>query len=943
MDVFSLFRKKPEPASRQLKGDGPFAINGYVPHKRLGKMTKADEEKFLYPVSPSVIDLLPWAEYLQNERAILLDDGISVGAVYAITPAPTEGRPDSRLEEIMDIVENALQDSLPEREANQWVVQFFCQDEPDLTAYMDTLRGYVVPWAEGTEYTKAWLAEQERHLKSVSVEQGLFIDSEITGAAWRGQTRCVRMVVYRWVEQPYRDMLSPVEALNQVCDRLSSSLSVAGIKCRRQNGEQIHDWLLRWFNPDPKWVDRETLYRYARHRDDVPGELPLLNDFGESIWFTTPWSDAENGVWWFDHVAHKAVAVQKIRRPPTVGQLTGEVRRGENINAMMDLLPAGTVVSMTLVIQAQDRLEEDFARLSRNSMGENVDSLRAREDAAIARTYLGNKHKLYRAAITFFLKAPDLETLDKHYLRMSTHLLASGLEPMLPEHDVAPLSTYMRALPMNFNPDTDRRNWYTRLMFAQHFACLAPVYGRDTGTGNPGFSLFNRGGEPLSFDPLLKADRDQNAHLLMFGPTGSGKSATVTSLMAQVMAVHRPRVFLVEAGNSFGLLGDYCKAHGLSVNRVSIKPGRGISLAPFSDAHLLQLEDPANLVVEEDKLPDLNDVFDAEEDEDDEKRDVLGEMEIAARLMITGGEDREEERLTRADRGMIREAIILAEKKTFAENRQMLPEDLKDALLNIARDDSLDEQGRPKRTPQRRARAEEMAEAMHMFTEGFEGELFNRPGTPWPEVDITIVDLGTLARDGYSAQMAVSLIALFNTINNIAERDQFGERQIVVGIDEAHLITTNPLLAPYLTKIVKMWRKLGAWLWQFTQNLSDYQAISKKMLNMAEWWLCLNLPKGEIEEVGKFKTLTKEEEAMMASTRKTGNYTEGVVLSAKMKALFRVVQPSIYLALGQTEKHEKAKRRELMDKYHCSELEAAIRIARELDRTRGLRREPENV
>ena len=376
---------------------------------------------------------------------------------------------------------------------------------------------------------------------------------------------------------------------------------------------------------------------------------------------------------------------------------------------------------------------------------------------------------------------------------------------------------------------------------------------------------------------------------------------------------------------------------------MSIKPGRGISLAPFSDAHLLQLEDPANLVVEEDKLPDLNAVFDAEEDEDDEKRDVLGEMEIAARLMITGGEDREEERLTRADRGMIREAIILAEKKTFAENRQMLPEDLKDALLNIARDDSLDEQGRPKRTPQRRARAEEMAEAMHMFTEGFEGELFNRPGTPWPEVDITIVDLGTLARDGYSAQMAVALIALFNTINNIAERDQFGERQIVVGIDEAHLITTNPLLAPYLTKIVKMWRKLGAWLWQFTQNLSDYQAISKKMLNMAEWWLCLNLPKGEIEEVGKFKTLTKEEEAMMASTRKTGNYTEGVVLSAKMKALFRVVQPSIYLALGQTEKHEKAKRRELMDKYHCSELEAAIRIARELDRTRGLRREPENV
>lgn len=937
MGVFSLFRKKPEPASRQLKGDGPFAINGYVPHKRPGKMTKADEEKFLYPVSPSVIDLLPWAEYLQNERAILLDDGLSVGAVYAITPAPTEGRPDSRLEEIMDIVENALQDSLPEREANQWVVQFFCQDEPDLTAYMDTLRGYVVPWAEGTEYTKAWLAEQERHLKSVSVEQGLFIDREITGAAWRGQTRRVRMVVYRWVEQPYRDMLSPVEALNQVCDRLSSSLSVAGIKCRRQNGEQIHDWLLRWFNPDPEWVDRETLYRYARHRDDVPGELPLLNDFGESLWFTTPWSDAENGVWWFDHVAHKAVTVQKMRRPPSVGQLTGEVRRGENINAIMDLLPPGTVIGMTLVIQAQDRLEEDFSRLSRNSMGENVDSLRAREDAAIARTYLGNKHKLYRAAITFFLKAQDVETLDKHYLQMSTHLLASGLEPMLPEHDVAPLSTYMRALPMNFNPDTDRRNWYTRLMFAQHFACLAPVYGRETGSGHPGFSFFNRGGEPLTVDPLNKKDRTSNAHMVLLGPTGSGKSATMVGVSCQLMALHRPRYYIIEAGNSFGLAGDYWAENGLSVYQVSIKPGRALSLAPFADSHILVETDPHKLVTDEQELPDLD------EDEDGEERDVLGEMEIIARLMITGGEKNEEERMTRADRGLLREAIVATAFRVHQEGRQMLPEDLMETLREISRDNSTDASGREKRTAARRARAEEMSEAMRMFTEGFEGQLFNRPGAAWPEADVTIVDLGTFARDGYEAQMAVAVIALLNTINNIAERDQFSDRQIVTSIDEAHIITKNPLLSPYTVKIVKMWRKLGAWLWLFTQNLKDFPDESEKMLNMAEWWILLNLPLDEIEQVTRFKNLTEEQKTMTGSATRTGNYTEGVIISEKMTSLFRVVPPSIYLALGQTEKDEKSTRRKLMEKYNCSELEAAIRIARELDRKRGISTEPENV
>nr|CBX79415.1 hypothetical protein EAIL5_0595 [Erwinia amylovora ATCC BAA-2158] len=73
---------------------------------------------------------------------------MSVGAVYEIIPTGTEGRPASRLDEIRDVVENALQDSLPELDSHQWVVQFYCQDESDLSCYMDKVRGYVRPWAQ---------------------------------------------------------------------------------------------------------------------------------------------------------------------------------------------------------------------------------------------------------------------------------------------------------------------------------------------------------------------------------------------------------------------------------------------------------------------------------------------------------------------------------------------------------------------------------------------------------------------------------------------------------------------------------------------------------------------------------------------------------------------------------------------------------------------------
>lgn len=929
--AFSLFRRRAEAQEAHQYGDGPFSVNGHEPLTREGRLTRSEEAK-LYETAPSIIDHIPWGEYLPEHQCILLDDGVSVGAVYEIIPVGTEGRPDSRLEEIRDVVENALQDSLPELDTHQWVVQFYCQDESDLMVYMDKIRGYVKPRAQGTDFTDAWLREQARHLQNVATEKGLFVDEAVTGAPWRGQIRRTRMVIYRWVESPYRDPMAPEVLLKQVCDRLTAAMSGAGIQCQRQNGEQIHSWLLRWFNPEPTWVDKATLYRCARHTDDAPGELPLLNDFSESLWFTRPRSDAEKGVWWFDDVAHRAVPVARLRSAPTTGHLTGEVRRGDNINAIMDLLPEGTVLVMTLVIHPQDKLEENFARLSRDSMGENVDSLRAREDAATARTYLGNKHKLYRAAITLLIKARDLPSLDSRYLDLSSKLLNCGLEPVNPEHDIGPLSTYMRALPMCFNPEQDRHNWYTRLMFVQHFACLAPVYGRDTGTGNPGFTFFNRGGGPLSVDPLNKNDRTQNAHLLLFGPTGAGKSATALDKLAQMIAIYRSRIFLLEAGNSFGLAGDYFESLGLTVHRVSIKPGKAISLAPFGDSHLLMQEKPDELIISEDALPDIDD------DEDkDEKRDVLGEMEIAARLMITGGEPAEEQRMTRADRGMIREAIMIAARSTFEAGRQMLPEDLMLALQGIARDAGMGEDGRERRTAARRARAEEMSEALRMFTEGFEGELFNRPGTPWPEADVTIVDLGTLAREGYEAQMAVAVISLLNTINNIAEREQYSDRDIIVSIDEAHIVTANPLMGPYATKIVKMWRKLGAWLWLFTQNLADFPDTAKKMLNMAEWWICLVMPPDEVEQIARFKTLNSEQKAMLLSaTKLPKKYTEGVILSRKVQALFRAVPPSLYLALGMTEKEEKAERRLIMNELQCSELEAAFHVARRLDENRGL-------
>jgi hypothetical protein len=252
----------------------------------------------------------------------------------------------------------------------------------------------------------------------------------------------------------------------------------------------------------------------------------------------------------------------------------------------------------------------------------------------------------------------------------------------------------------------------------------------------------------------------------------------------------------------------------------------------------------------------------------------------------------------------------------------VLTRDVRDALRERARDATLPEM--------RRARLLEMADAMDMFCQGVDGEMFDRPGTPWPEADITIVDLATFAREGYNAQLSIAYISLINTVNNIAERDQFLGRPIINVTDEGHIITKNPLLAPYVVKITKMWRKLGAWFWLATQNLDDLPKAAEPMLNMIEWWICLSMPPDEVEKIARFRELNASQKALMLSARKeAGKFSEGVILSKSMEVLFRAVPPSLYLAMAMTEPEEKAERFQLMQQHGISELDAAFKRGRE--------------
>ncbi|MGH8514509.1 MAG: conjugative transfer ATPase, partial [Gammaproteobacteria bacterium] len=278
-------------------------------------------------------------------------------------------------------------------------------------------------------------------------------------------------------------------------------------------------------------------------------------------------------------------------------------------------------------------------------------------------------------------------------------------------------------------------------------------------------------------------------------------------------------------------------------------------------------------------------------------------------------------RLSRAGRLILRKAILKAAEDAKRDGRtQVLTRDVAQALRTL-----------PDIEAHRKLEAEDMAEGLDLFCTGIQGHFFNREGRPWPAADVTVLELGLLAREGYEDSLAVAYTSIMSHIQDFVERHQREGRPTIVVNDEAHLITIHPLLAPYTAKAIRLWRKYGAWYWAITHSLEDFPESARRMLNMMEWWLCLAMESDEAEQVGRFRELTPAQRAMLLATRKEpGKYTEGAILGAHFQALLRIIPPPLALALAMTEPEEKAERARIRRKKQCTELEAAYEIAERL-------------
>tara|TARA_B100000989_G_scaffold296861_2_gene281037 strand:+ start:8252 stop:11014 length:2763 start_codon:yes stop_codon:yes gene_type:complete len=890
-----------------------------------------------YAMPQSITGHLPWKEYSHENKCFLLSDGKSVGSCLEVTMAPVESRSADYLEALVKQIQWMIGDAVPQDVNDPWIVQCYVQDDERLDDVYGQLEKQLSE-SKTNPLKEAHLDIMSEHFDFLTQPCGAFYDRVVSGTRFKASERRVRLVIYRWYSNGNNESLSArVEKLRQIVGIFIRQLKAIGIRARVINGADFYDWLVRWFNPSPKMFDNDVNKLLAAC--PFPQDIPHGWDLSEQLFFSTPES-VEDG-WVFDDNYHQVVSIQSLRQSPKAGLLTAELPHLDNTYSLFDKLPAGSILNMTFVAICQRQVTRHLERVKKSAIGKESKAILTKSAVNQAEQAIEKQNYLFPTAINVYLKAETSAELKQQRNTLSALLNTNGLKTFSDANDLLPVQHYLTFLPMNYDYHFDKKNLYrSRYFYLSDIAKLLPLYGRSRGSSEVSAGFFNRGGEPIGHDPLT--DWVNNAHMFIVGDTGTGKSNLLSSLMTSSLARHNPYLVILEAGGSFDLLAKFYEKHGKSVNKVDFTVPQ--SLNPFADAitalnqHEMieqqekQLIDSLNRPTSKFTIPENCE----EESSESDVRDYFSEMSLALRLLVTGGIRKEEEKFTRTDAMLLMDILMQAAKDARDAGKQQVT--ITDILTGIetliTQQDSIQELDIIKRL-------REMHHNIRLSIRDTTARtFFNRPGEPWPINDVTLVNLsrfkGTKSEDNEndekSLYLALAVIGCLNKVMALAESKRTDGRPIILAIDEAHILTKNPIIAGLLVLVAKMARKLGLWLWIATQHVRDLPNESKKILAMLETWICLVVGGQEqIDDIKRFKTLSIEDEQMLLNAAKQdGCYSEGVLLGKKHSFLFRNIPPREYLSLVMTNPQQKLYRQTLMEKHGIDEYAAAMRVAQEM-------------
>ncbi|PSW46875.1 conjugative transfer ATPase [Photobacterium kishitanii] len=894
----------------------------------------------------SFSDLMSVGEYVEETQTFELTDLKSHAVVLNITSIPTEGRSDDELVELRQEVINAFSNTFSKTSVTPFIMQTYMYKEESLNTFLREASDFIKPVIRDTEYTQQYLSMMDKHFKGISKPGGIFFDERVTKSNFRGQIKRAKLIIYRNLNNSENSCDAATE-INDLAANFISQLSSTGIKASRDNGQDFQQWLTHWFNPKPLLTngDIDRLDDITKFPDAL--RKPLGYSIADNVVYGQPISDPENRCWYFDGIPHQFIRVATLQVQPLVGQITGEIGKGtgkaRQSTALIDSLPDGTIWHQTIVFSDSKFVDQKIMGLKGVGKSEAKDAIGA--ENAISSLIESRDHGAnhYMSSMGMFIRADSnvdpceyMSSLKRNRDLVQQLLLTNGLRPMDISADEVQVESYIPHLPMNYSLKDDPFNVYMGLYYDSDVVNLLPIWGRETGTKNLGMINVNRGGEPQCFDMFGK-DKVRSSHCVLIGPQGSGKSATMVAIAEALMAVHRPRLTIIEKGNSFRVLGEHFARYELNVQRIPLGSRRAAAFfCPYLESNLL-FDERYKETDEWLDTPDEDDEDDedsAEDEGDSAKREPMTEMLTATIIMITGGEPAQAKLVTETHKALLQEAIEIAARNSLKLGQQTITSDVCNALESVIDESNVQEVVKDQ--------MRNYLKALTSWTTGDRGRLFNRRGKTFnDDSDVTIIDIGQYDAEAKSAELSVIYIALSTHLFNLGEKYQNSGRDTVLLQDETHVFTDKPLLAPYMATAVKLMRKLGLKALYATQNVGDFKNGAEKILKLVEWWILLNPEVTEIEEASNYRILTTAQKEMILSCAKLERaYTEGVIMGNRNvigEMLTRFVPPSEVLARAMTDTSEKTERREIREKYKfSSDIEAAEYMAYQLDVVRNI-------
>jgi hypothetical protein len=410
---------------------------------------KISDIKKAYQRQPSLSESLPWMEYDPERQCFLLDDGVSVGAVFELADVPSEGRSEDYLNQLQQGLQGVFQDVFPAYfdDESPWIVQFFVQDELSLEKFYTEVENYVKPAAKQTKYTQNYLNILKQHTEFLTQSQGIFTDTKVSGTVFRGRVRKVRAVVYRLLtgKAKRRRGRSAIQDLNTVAQTFVSKFESCGVKVKRYGGKEFYDWMVRWFNPASKQGDGNTdtlLKRCPYPNDD---EMPFGYDFSERLFFSVPKSDHEKGVWYFDGKPHKYAPILGLNTLPQIGHLTRERSFGNYAYGLFDRFPEDSVFQMTVVIQSQEAVKNHLFRIEHSTKrATSTEAEMAREDCALAKRSIESGNYFFPVTMGVYLRGDNIDDLYDKETDIETILSSNGFWCLSSDQELTPVDSYLR-------------------------------------------------------------------------------------------------------------------------------------------------------------------------------------------------------------------------------------------------------------------------------------------------------------------------------------------------------------------------------------------------------------------------------------------------------------------------------------------------------------------